>query len=98
MFKNFIECLNTKRLEIDMDCWRDKIIYIISWLRFYYPLESKSFIDNVQNLVIKMNDESYDNLVLPYLTTNEHGILNDDIFKSKSSIEIIQMIDSIIIK
>ena len=98
MFKNFIECLNTKRLEIDMDCWRDKIIYIISWLRFYSPLESKSFIDNVQNLVIKMNDESYDNLVLPYLTTNEHGRLNDDIFKSKSSIEIIQRIDSIIIK
>lgn len=98
IFKNFMECLNPNRLEIDMDCWRDKIVYIISWLKFYYPLESKSSIDKVYNLIIKMNDKSYNDLVLPYLTINEHGILNDDIFKSLSSIRIIQRIDSIIVK
>ena len=98
IFKNFIECLNTNRLEIDMDCWRDKIVYIVNWLKFYYPLESKSHVDKVRNYLIEMNDESYDDLILPYLTINEPGILNDEIFKSLSSIKILQRIDSIIVK
>lgn len=98
IFKNFMECLNTNRLEIDMDCWRDKIVYIVNWLKFYYPVESKSSIEKVMNYIAKMNDESYDDLVLPYLTINEPGILNEEILESLSSIKIIQRIDSIIIK
>jgi hypothetical protein len=98
MFKNFIGCLNTKRLEIDMDCWRDKIVYIVNWLKFYYPVESESSIKKIQDLLIEREDKSYNILILPYLTINEPGILNDEIFKSKSSLEILQRIDSIIIK
>ena len=98
MFKNFIECLNTNRLEIDMDCWRDKIVYIVNWLKFYYPVESEYSIKKIQDFLIERNDKSYDDLVIPYLTINEPGILNDEVFKSLSSLEILQRIDSIIIK
>jgi hypothetical protein len=98
MFKNFMECLNANRLEIDMDCWRDKIVYIVNWLKFYYPIESEPAIKKIQDLLIGRNDKSYDDLVIPYLTINEPGILNDEIFKSQSSLEILQRIDSIIIK
>lgn len=98
IFKNFIECLNIRRLEIDMDCWRDKIVYIVNWLKFYYPKDSENFTDGVRKLLEERNDKSYHNLVLPYLIINEPGILNDDIFKSFSSLEILQRIDSIIIK
>lgn len=98
IFKNFMECLNINRLEIDMDCWRDKIVYIVNWLKFYYSTESKFSIEKVQNLLMERNDKSYDDLVLPYLIINEPGILNDSIFKSSSSLEILQRIDSIIVK
>ena len=98
IFKNFIECLNLNRLEIDMDCWRDKIVYIVSWLRFYYPAESKPFISKVVDYILDQNDKSYNELVLPYLIISEPGILNDKIFTSFNSLEILQRIDSISIK
>jgi hypothetical protein len=98
IFKNFIECLNTNRLEIDMDCWRDKIVYMVNWLKFYYPVESKNLINKVQSFLIEKENKSFDTIVLPYLIINEPGILNDEMFKSTSSLEIIQRIDSIIVK
>lgn len=98
IFKNFIECLKINRLEIDMDCWRDKIVYIVNWLKFYYPEESKPYIDKVLELLVNTEDDSYNILVLPYLTIKDPKILKESMFKPLNSLEILQKIDSIIIK
>jgi GDP-L-fucose synthase len=48
-FKNFIDCLDTNKLSIDMDCYQDKIGYIVSWLRFKYSKQSDQYLKKLYN-------------------------------------------------
>jgi GDP-L-fucose synthase len=44
IFKNFIDCLDINRINVDMDCYYDKICYIVSWLRYKYPKQSDPYL------------------------------------------------------
>lgn len=44
IFDNFIQCLDTNKMAVDMDCYQDKLVYVVTWLRCKYPKESEPYV------------------------------------------------------
>jgi hypothetical protein len=69
-FRNYMDCLNPDNC-IDYDCLIDKIVYIINWLRFFYPLESNKKIKKFLEMMWEKTGPDY---ILFFLLTNHTSI------------------------
>lgn len=66
IFKNFIDCLNVNRIEVDMDCYYDKICYIVSWLRYKYPKQSDPYLKKLYDRLDGL-EYSYSEILYPLI-------------------------------
>jgi len=53
IFDNFIQCLDIDKMAIDMDCYQDKLVYIVTWLRCKYPKESEPYVKKLYDKIEK---------------------------------------------
>lgn len=93
-FKCFTKCLDLDKIEIDMDLWRDKMVYMINWLRYYYPEESREKIEAIYKY-LRNKGETYRKEILPLVKITEFDKMDESVFNSFTSSEILQFCDSI---
>lgn len=93
-FRCFMKCLDPRFIEVDMDLWRDKIVYVINWLRYYYPEKSKKKVEKIHQY-LQLKGETYSEEILPLVKDLNFEEIDESFFDEPNSLKILQLVESL---